>query len=392
MDMSPQGQTNTSPTQLQFTNSSFTPGGSNYTPPVTQQQQQIAPNTAVQQQSPYGISPNDAGNLAATFIKKGFGNQVATSSGSLASNATTSFDVAQAQQAGLGEQVAGFQTTNGATDLAPAVNAAGDSVEAGTGIAAAPGLGSILGAGALGALGGGFLAKSLGENQLGGSIGGGIGAAAGMAFGGAGAAALGLELGSFAGPVGALVGGIGGALIGGAFGNNTKPTSASEFLFSPSASGGVNNETFGAKGNTSNINHTLVNDFSSLTSGASKALGINFNPNAIVSGGFNSMYSGGNQPGYIGMQTGQRYYFDPNDPASKNTAYLNTLTDAAKVAGYTDTTALTNWFNSNVGSNGKQNGVGTAQMPSIPVAGQSFADFISKTKGTSNGTNGTPSV
>lgn len=50
---------------------------------------------------------------------------------SLASRAGTSFDVANAQANGLGDMVQGFQTPSGATNLAGATNAAGDSIQSG---------------------------------------------------------------------------------------------------------------------------------------------------------------------------------------------------------------------------------------------------------------------
>lgn len=74
----------------------------------------------------------------------------------------------------------------------------------------APLLGTVLGYGGLGALGGGLLATLTGGNQMGGSIGGGAGAMAG--------AAIGSIVPGIGTAIGALIGGAGGGLLGGMFG------------------------------------------------------------------------------------------------------------------------------------------------------------------------------
>lgn len=81
--------------------------------------------------------------LAAKGLKRLIGG---SGSESLASQAGTSFDVANAQNAGLGDMVQGFQNADGTTNVTGAVNAAGDSIEPGvTTDAAAPSFMSSLG-------------------------------------------------------------------------------------------------------------------------------------------------------------------------------------------------------------------------------------------------------
>jgi len=84
-------------------------------------------------------------------------------------------------------------------------------------------LGGLLGAGALGAFGGGLLAQLTGGNQLGGTIGGGLGAAGGALIG-----SIFPGVGTL---LGGLIGGAGGGLLGSLFGGGKRPRDFSVVRF-----------------------------------------------------------------------------------------------------------------------------------------------------------------
>lgn len=102
-----------------------------------------------------------------------------------------------------------------------------------TGLFGSTSLSSLLGPAALGALGGGLLARFTGGNQIGGSIGGGLGAAAGFMIGG---------------PLGALIGGAAGGGLGGLFGNSGPGFSGGDALVGRDNAGGLVFSGFAGKG------------------------------------------------------------------------------------------------------------------------------------------------
>ncbi len=270
-------------------------------------------------------------------------------------------DTSLALQAGLGAQDA---AALGSTAMG--FDAAGDSVIAGSaadvsGAAVSPGLfggatlSGTLGAAGLGFMGGGILANALGENATGGSIGGGIGAGIGFMV---------------AGPIGALVGGIGGSLFGGMFGNNTPKTDVSQFNYNPGATNA--SPQLLSRGNGTNVGgQQAYGGFSPVLSQAAKDLGFTIDPKVAIAGGTNSLYGPQGQPAYIGANKGSGSYnlglygFNPKDPASMQTAYLSTIKSVAKASGYTDMTAIDNWFNDNYVNHTTMDGA-TNAPPSIP--------------------------
>lgn len=256
-----------------------------------------------------------------------FGSSLGFGASSAAQDASNLFDLSEAGD------------IEGLTDL----TGAGEGIGATAGELSSASLSSVLGAAGLGYTAGGLLSNVTGGNKTGSSIGGGIGAAAGYAIGG---------------PIGGVIGTVGGSYIGGMFGNNTPATSASEFSEGLTPNGQNITPSYGAKNNGSNINETVANSFNNVASNASSALGINFNPQISLHGGYNTLHSGGPQPGFIQVnapnQPMQSYFFSPQDINSVSDAYFGALTNIAAQSGYTDTQALHNWYYGSQDSNQAQ--------------------------------------
>ncbi len=332
------GQQNQEPNQIpQPSYTELSPGGG------TPQPQQSSQPLAGQGSSAQLLNPSNA----FSFFKQGTGFGNSSGGGGGGFNA----------YGGLGDQFTG------------AINSFGESIGFGSGAAAIPSglsaaetgfltsaqtaagvgnagaftgatLSGTLGAAGLGFVGGGILANALGENSTGGSIGGGIGAGIGFAVGG---------------PIGALVGGIGGSVFGGMFGNNTPSTKMADFggnLNKDGTYGGINLISY--KGGDKGLATQLGQGISPILQAASSSLGINFNDKVGIQAGYNTLHSGGPTPYYINLNTnddearksmnGTRYFFDPNDKASKDDAYYNVLVNAAAISGYTDTAALKQFY------------------------------------------------
>lgn len=257
----------------------------------------------------------------------------------------------------------GFGSAGGSSEaISPALSAAdptlaetGNAVSSGAdavGSLTSTSLSSVLGAGGLGALGGGVLANLLGENSTGGSIGGGLGAAAGSVLAGTsavGASAIGATLGSALPIVGTIAGGVIGAIVGGLFGGGT-PTSAIYNQANYSATGAETNESLAGEknpGGYANFGTSVLGNLGVLTTAASSALGIQFNPDSLVDAGISTQHGGASID--VESNDGQlsnsgQMFFNYQDPTSTGTAYYNSLVDLAGQAGYTNTTALYNWF------------------------------------------------
>lgn len=251
----------------------------NFAPQVAKQSQGQSLDSTNSQQSPFGITPSQAGQIASKAINGGFTNQInqidnfganylGTGAAANADSVTGLTTIGGVQGSGLGtssfvdaagDSVAsgtpGAIAQGGNADIANMfaaassessasaglgtasfVDSAGDSVAAGTPGAIATGdsaaeagsltsttLTGILGEAGIGALEGGLLTKLTGGNSIGGSIGGALGGAAGGIAGGAAAIGgafatteLGAAIGSFI-PI-PILGTLAGGLIGGAIG------------------------------------------------------------------------------------------------------------------------------------------------------------------------------
>lgn len=307
-------------------------------------------------------APTSATSVAANAGDLGLGNFVNAAGDSVA--AGTEGATAVGSNAGLSQL---FADATASTDAA------------GVGGAAASGIGTLsstLGGAGIGYLAGGLISHLTGENATGSSIGGAIGGAAGAAFGGAALTSLGLELGSFAGPVGMAVGAVGGAVLGGLFGNNSPATSTGGFDGPLSSTGSVTDPLYGSKNGSTEEAHNIDNQVDTLFSDASKKLNLDFGSNVYIKGGTNTLHSGPGgslnaaQIGYLDVmnsKTGDltRFNFDPADLQQKQTAYIGALKQAASVAGYTNTDALNSYINSLTTDT-----VGTGairSMPNVPV-------------------------
>lgn len=367
-----------------------------------QTQPQQGQGQAQQQASPTQLPAPQLLNLGSTLLKQGtsvgqsltngvnqigaqigFANPSLITSGPSAATITAdagSLSGADASFLANAQSAAGF--TDGTAGVASAASSLDATAASSQGIFGGATLSGTLGAAGLGAIGGGFLAKALGENPTGGSVGGALGAAAGYAFGGAGAAALGLELGSFAGPVGALVGGIGGAIFGGLFGGHSAPTSASSYGYSIGPTGNLTQTSYGSK-NPSSVSEGFTQsanqNFSNIAQAASRALGFQYG-SGVNFGAADSTLHGGpviSVTGPNGQSTGG-LYFDSTNPQASQKAYLQALTAAAQYSGYTNTEALTNWYNNTYvnGTGGASNVPPTVPKNPTPNAQSDFQKFV----------------
>lgn len=255
------------------------------------------------------------------------------------------------------------------------VNAAGDSVAAGsagaipvtasTDASLASSGGDLASAGGgtaslTGVLGGAGFGAGIGS--LYGSIAGLQGANAGNADiggalgGAAGAAVFGAEAGSIIPGLGTIIGAGAGAILGGLFGPGSAATNADGFGERIKVDGTLDSATSqeGSKnaGPVAGFGQASVNTFSTLAQSASSTLGIKFNPNLTIGAVISTKHPGPGGPAALGVQTldsGGSYdsgkiFFNPQDNKSVADAYYKVLTDAAQQSGYTDSTALYNWF------------------------------------------------
>lgn len=262
----------------------------------------------------------------------------------------------------------GFGSGGGATEGISSALAAADPSLLETGAAISEGassagtfagasLSGTLGAAGLGFLGGGILAGALGENSTGGSIGGGIGAGIGFAIGG---------------PIGALIGGIGGSIFGGLFGNHSEPTEASETDISFDEHGQMTGSPIITGKNGGRVQGGITNDasyFGSLLTGASSALGF-----TIPKGSYGVAIST-KHPGPGGPAVVMSNYYDPSNQDSKDAAMLKAVMAVAAKAGYTDTDAITNWFNSRNSNNGADLGPLAPSIPNNPKGAEEQASW-----------------
>ncbi len=179
-------------------------------------------------------------------------------------------------------------------------------------------LSGVMGAAGLGAAGGGILGGMVNDNPTGGSVGGSIGAAAGMAIGG---------------PVGALIGGALGGVAGSFFGKKKPGTSVSEFLAYVGPDGNFQDIGFGNKRASNDFSKGFSEEIKQITTNLAKQ-GVNLD-DVTVRGGFNTLRSGGDQPGFIALNEdmNNKIYFDPNDNRSKRTALTQMIQRIASQKG-----------------------------------------------------------
>lgn len=272
--------------------------------------------------------------------------------------------------------------------MAPASMAGQSGVMSSAGSLTGSTLSSTLGAAGLGAFAGSFLGK-IGGNSTGGSIGGAIGAGIGnMILPG----------------VGGVIGGALGGIAGGFFGNS-KPSTKAANTTTYFAEDGSYRETYrdSFKGGSNQVTDHVSSQLGGLTNAASKALGIKFKTDIGFQSGTNTLHSGGPTPYYANVETnsqhdanfnGQRYWLDPEDPKSVDSAYKNLVINAATSSGYTDTKAISDWYDANV----KGGQLSTAQGDGsyiVPFKSKErFDDFMNKFKAqdTVNGTNAAPAT
>lgn len=271
----------------------------------------------------------------------------------------------------------GPSVAGAAEAFGPAAADAGSLVAGSTGASAT--LSSTLGAAGIGALAGNFLGR-IGGNATGGSIGGGIGAGIGMAVGG---------------PVGGVIGGLIGGIGGGFFGGGKKPTAASHFNAVVDPNGAYAYTGYGAKnaGQYDGYNQQLSSDISSALQQAKQYLpGINYK-NFSISGGVNTLHSGGPEAGYItlyndsktgtGWDTGtdinKSIYFNPDDPNDKQRAIGEAVAQLALRSGATPEQVQS--MSQQIQFNSTPQGQASQSMPFVPIQNnQRFADYMAKYK------------
>lgn len=247
-------------------------------------------------------------------------------------------------------------------------------------------LGGILGGAAFGAGVGGFLnSKNPVNGMIGGALGGALGAATGITSGIAMGATLGSIVPGLGTVIGAVVGGLGSRL----FGNKTAPTTADAFATHVDSTGALTNPSYTSKnaGNSAGYAQNEAESFSKVLSQASKDLGINFNKDVELEGGYNSKYSGGPQPGYLRVFNGNTpsaYFIDPNDTASQSTAFKSALQNVASQSGYTNMDALNAWFDK-YNPNAAAPTAATSLIPNAAPQGPSpFEQFLTQYKANQN--------
>lgn len=233
--------------------------------------------------------------------------------------------------AGVAKQFGGIGGLGGGGSLFSAVNSFGANfgfggvtpdfigpLLPGTGVGSAAGaltsasLSSVLGAGGIGAFGGGMLASALGLHGTGGSVGGGLGAAAGMMIGG---------------PIGGLIGGTLGSLVGGMFGSTNHP--AATFGGTIGAGGNITGLEYLSKHMGKEIAQTLSASLKEVTAGLAGA-GIGISGMRISGGvddgrGFFGFGRSIKDPAFAGVT------FDPNDENSINAAIADFTVKLAKM-------------------------------------------------------------
>lgn len=265
-------------------------------------------------------------------------NSAGASTGLFGSGLTSSgLTAAESNFLGMASQAAGIQ---GPINTGLTTGALGGTAS----------LSGVLGAGSLGAFGGGMLAGALGLNQTGGSIGGGLGAAIGMM--------------TPLGPLGAVLGGAAGSVLGGLFGKKKAGTSADEFGGRIGATGSFGDTLgFGSKnaGGYAGTAKRLSSQLGDMFSSASSALGIKFS-DLSIRGGVNTKHSPSGQAGFLGVGD-KMFGFDPSNNKSMAAAEYEALKYAAEKSGYKDMTTLNDWFTQTgsylpgVGKNARPNNV-----------------------------------
>lgn len=286
----------------------------------------------------------NAGSLDSAFTSEGVPLADAQNLASNAFNTSSTVDSAFAQ--GLaGNSAATTSSAGTASDIASTAAEDPELAVGGTSL-----LGVLGGAGAGYGIGSiyGSLTGLGGSNATNADIGGALGGAAGIAGGAAASTALGLELGSAAGPIGMAVGAVAGAILGGLFGSGT-PTNADTYN---TTLGAVNQGQESSKnpGTTAGFGQAQSDAFANLATQAGAALGFTPDPNIQFGATISTQHPGAGGPAALFLNsaddkinTGLDFY-TPGNVQSTSTAYYNTLVAAAASSGYTDTTALHNWF------------------------------------------------
>ena len=309
------------------------------------------------------------------------------------------------------------------------IDAAGDSVEAGTpgaiGIdattagqlesggtsfipdaadAASSGVGGTLASGGEGgAIGGleglgysdiaGLGGANAEDAQVGGTIGGTIGGVVGSII---------PVVGTF---IGAAVGGAIGSVVGGLFGPGAGTSEAT--TFGTYSNGTIQNADTQSKGGSTAPAITTGNQLASLIGNASSSLGFTPVAGLAIGGGYNSLYSpgGASDPGLLYVSGDQSLpgstsdslsgntpiTFNPQDASSTTTAYFTALSDVAAASGYTNTSALYDWFYGQPTAEGSNPGGGIPQV-GVPSSTSSINPQSNSLAGTPNINSGVPMV
>lgn len=346
-----------------------------------------------QQTSPTSLIQPKLINYSQNIQSSGSGQSQQSSPSSLNSNAVNLLSSA-AQQSGVGKSVLGgltssinnfgmglgFGSGGGASEaISPALAAADPSlVASGASVsegAASAGslsgatLSATLGAAALGFIGGGILAGALGENSTGGSIGGGIGAGIGFAV---------------AGPIGALIGGVGGSIFGGMFGGNKPATAADTYSSYLAPDGTMTFREHGAKnpGQYAGYGQQVANQFGQLSSAMAKDLGIQYAKDSYISSGISTLHGGA----YITDNQGNQIFYDVSNPADQQRAFKQALETSALNSGFTDKSAVDNWFAAHQGG-GQATEAVAPSIPNNPHGSEdqnSWQQFLSNYKAQQN--------
>lgn len=244
---------------------------------------------------------------------------------------------AQTLYQGFGAGADSISTGFGADGVATGFGAGGADVGATAGSLTGATLSSTLGGAGIGAAVGSVYAGLTGESGGKGEdseVGGGIGGAIGTVI---------------LPGIGTAVGSVLGSIVGGLFGSNA--TSDSGYSGTLRASGGLDEIAASDSGKnpsqgTEAFVHQANNAFSMISQQASQALGINFNTaidfdanDSTLHGGPNIGVNSNGQLGTTGLMS-----FDPSNATQTADTYYQALSFAAKASGYTDTTALYNWY------------------------------------------------
>lgn len=353
-----------------------------------------APST--QEQS---SSPGSFDQITSLFDTNKLGSGSNSGGNGLFSGVRSGIDQFGSDYLGLGNGLGAV--TSGGSIYGPTLPGAtaeafGPTAMGADGALGATSLSGVLQGAAFGAGIGGLLNS---KNPVAGMIGGGLGGAVGsVALGGLttgigaalGGTQMGAAIGSILPGVGTVIGAVAGGLLSKAFGGKKPATKASSFAADAlNPDGTFVNARVGSKGLGSEYGQQAQQEFGSLLTGASKALGIKFSNTTSFNSGINTLRSGGPQPGYIevmgdgvaGPGTNKTaFFYDPNDQKAKNEAYKQALTLAASRSGYTDTAKIDEYFKNPTSAN-QSNSIKVAPKQSGP---SQFEQFVINYKAQQN--------